>query len=68
MLYGNITIPQLTWVSSSLIDTVGKDKLEYGGKEKAVTYLPLSHIAGTVQTQSIIHQKDNIVSHCIIGS
>ena len=50
ILYGSSAIPQLTWVSSSLIDTVGKGKLEYGGRERAVTYLPLSHIAGTVQT------------------
>ena len=52
--------PQLTWVSASLVDTIGQDKLYYGGRERAVTYLPLSHIAGTVPTQDIINNNVTI--------
>ena len=50
ILVDSSAIPQFTWVSSSLIDTVVKDQLQNGGHEKAVSYLPLSHIAGMVQT------------------
>ena len=40
---------QLTWVSMALFDTLGNDKWNYGN-ERLVSYLPLSHIAGTVRT------------------
>lgn len=42
--------PQLTWQAGALVDTIGKDKLLPGGRERAVTYLPLSHIAGAVMS------------------
>ena len=67
ILCDSSAILQLTWVSSSLTDLVGKDNLEYGGWERAVTYLPLTVIAGMVQIQITSQQEDNVVGYYIIG-
>ncbi|XP_065884225.1 long-chain-fatty-acid--CoA ligase ACSBG2-like [Dysidea avara] len=37
----------LTWVTEALLDTLGRDQWKFG-RERVVSYLPLSHIAGTV--------------------
>jgi len=52
-------ILQLTWVTKALVDTqlqVSK-KLEYDGKERSVSYLPLAHISAMVFLLKIIFCK-----------
>ncbi|XP_065884226.1 long-chain-fatty-acid--CoA ligase ACSBG2-like [Dysidea avara] len=43
----------LTWVAEAVLDTFGRDQWQFG-HERVVSYLPLSHIAGTVTDMFLV--------------
>jgi len=43
-------VSQLTWVTESLRSALGKDQWQFG-RDRIVSYLPLSHIAATVHSR-----------------